>query len=249
MRTSRLPDRTGPEHVLGKFTARLVVPEIAPKVAAIREMPGVSPWATPRGFIVATEGLPEIQVACVLISEVLPSEYVPIASNCRVPPTGTLLLAGATDREARVRGGGGAGAAATLIGLQYVRGRGVALIPKPCAAENVMVGVTITSGGESKFVRAAVATGPLMIQRALLSDRSWVKLSKSLVCAEAASGKKMKGAISIIAANSTDNSPFPFPSPQFFADIFPSSFPFFHHDLDIDRPNCILDPFMRYIKL
>jgi hypothetical protein len=59
------------------FTLKVVVPEILLDVAVTVAVPGATAEARPLLLTVATEGSDEIQVTCVLISWVVPSEYVP----------------------------------------------------------------------------------------------------------------------------------------------------------------------------
>jgi len=66
------------------------------------EVPSATAVARPLLLIVATDVLDELQVACVVMSWLVPSEYVPEAANCWVPPTGRLGLAGVTDIETSV---------------------------------------------------------------------------------------------------------------------------------------------------
>ena len=58
--------------------------------------------ARPLLLIVAIVVLDELQVTCVVISRVVPSEYVPVAVNCWVAPAAMLGLAGVTAIEDRV---------------------------------------------------------------------------------------------------------------------------------------------------
>jgi len=84
-----------------KVTVRVVLPEILPNVAEMVEVPCATPVARPPLLIVAMDVLEEFQVTCAVRSFVVPSEYVPVAANCRVPPTAMLALAGVTDMAAR----------------------------------------------------------------------------------------------------------------------------------------------------
>ena len=85
-------------------TVRMVFPEILPEVPAMVAVPGETAVARPLPSTVATAVLDELQVTCVVIPLVVPSEYVPEAVNCWVFPTGTLGLAGVIDMEDRVAG-------------------------------------------------------------------------------------------------------------------------------------------------
>jgi hypothetical protein len=85
-----------------EVTVRVVLPEIEPEVAVMLEVPTATAVARPLLLTVATRVLDEFQVTCVVISWLVPSEYVPEAANCWVFPPGTLGLAGDTDMEDRV---------------------------------------------------------------------------------------------------------------------------------------------------
>ena len=59
-----------------------------PSLAAVTvAVPGATPVASPPLLTVATDGLDELQLTCVVISCLPPSEYVPVAVNCWVEPT------------------------------------------------------------------------------------------------------------------------------------------------------------------
>ena len=66
---------------VAEVTVRVVLPEILPKVAAIVAVPAATPVAKPLLFTVATEALEEVQVTCVVIAKLVPSECVPKAAN------------------------------------------------------------------------------------------------------------------------------------------------------------------------
>ena len=59
----------------------MALPEILPKVAMMVAVPTETPVASPLLFTVATEALEEVQVTCVVIAKLVPSEYVPKAAN------------------------------------------------------------------------------------------------------------------------------------------------------------------------
>jgi len=62
-----------------------VLPEILPEVAVIIVVPfEVAVRARPLLLTVATEAFDEVQATCVVISWLVPSEYVPVAANCWV---------------------------------------------------------------------------------------------------------------------------------------------------------------------
>ncbi len=85
-------------------TVRVTCPETLPEVAMMATGP---PAATPvaRPVLrptVATDGLDELHVTCVVISWLVPSEYVPMATNCCPTPAGRGFgLAGVTVMEDR----------------------------------------------------------------------------------------------------------------------------------------------------
>jgi len=85
-------------------TVRVVFPEILPEVAVMVAVPAATAVARPLLLTVAADVLDDLQVTCVVISLVEPSEYVPEAVNCLVLPTGRLGLAGVMDMEDRVAG-------------------------------------------------------------------------------------------------------------------------------------------------
>ena len=66
------------------------------------EEPAATPVARPLLFTVATPAFDEDQVDCAVISRLVASEYVPVAVNCWVFPTGTLAVAGVTAIEDKV---------------------------------------------------------------------------------------------------------------------------------------------------
>ncbi len=78
-------------------TAREVLPVRLPKAAVMVAAPAETAVASPLPeLIVATDGLDEVQVTCVVMSCVVLSEYVPLAINCWVAPTETVGFAGVT---------------------------------------------------------------------------------------------------------------------------------------------------------
>ena len=64
------------------MTVRVVFTEINPEVAVMVVVPAVRAVARPLLLTVATEVSDELQVTCVVISWVVPSEKVPVAVNC-----------------------------------------------------------------------------------------------------------------------------------------------------------------------
>ena len=77
-------------------------------------VPAAIPVARPLALIVATGVLEDVQVIWLVTFWVLPSENVPVAVNCSVPPVGRLGLAGVTAIEVS------AGATVMLNGLVAV---------------------------------------------------------------------------------------------------------------------------------
>ena len=84
------------------FTLKVVVPEILPEVAVMVVVPDATVVARPLLSTVATDESEEAQVTCVVISLVVPSEYVPKAVNWSVISAGTLDSVGITDMETRI---------------------------------------------------------------------------------------------------------------------------------------------------
>ena len=68
----------------------------------ITTVPPIPAVARPTLFILTTEEFDEAHETCVVISWLVPSEYAPVAVNCRVSPEDTLELAGVTDMVERV---------------------------------------------------------------------------------------------------------------------------------------------------
>jgi hypothetical protein len=90
------------EERVAEVTVRVVFPEIFPEVAVMVEVPAALAVARPLLLTVATDVLDELQVACEVISRVVPSEYVPETANWTVFPAGMLGLAGVPDTETSV---------------------------------------------------------------------------------------------------------------------------------------------------
>jgi hypothetical protein len=74
------------ESRVAALTVRVADPLTEPDVAVIVDVPAptlvASPWLPAALLIVATFGVPEVQVTEVVMFWVLPSEYVPVAVNC-----------------------------------------------------------------------------------------------------------------------------------------------------------------------
>ena len=90
------------EDWLAEVTVRVVLPEKPPEVAVMVAVPVATAVARPLLLTVATNGLAELQVTCVVISWVVPSEKVPVAVNCWVAPPSTRGSAGVIAMEDRV---------------------------------------------------------------------------------------------------------------------------------------------------
>jgi hypothetical protein len=88
--------------VAGVPTVRIAVPDFPLKAAVMVEEPAATPVARPLLLIVAADVGSEVQVTCVVIFCVVPSEYVPVAVNGWVPPTAMLAVVGVTAMEDRV---------------------------------------------------------------------------------------------------------------------------------------------------
>jgi hypothetical protein len=86
-------------------TVNVVFPLTLPKVAFIIVLPTDTPLANPPALIVATPGTDELHTTWLVTFCVLPSEYVPVAVNGCVPPTGMPGLTGVTAIELNVGGG------------------------------------------------------------------------------------------------------------------------------------------------
>jgi hypothetical protein len=93
---------TAMEERVAAVTVRIVLPEILPWVAVMVTAPAVTAVAKPLVSIWAHDVSDELQVTCAVISSVVPSEYVPMAMNCRLTPTGMLGAVGVTAMEDRV---------------------------------------------------------------------------------------------------------------------------------------------------
>lgn len=65
-----------------EVTVRVALPELFPEVAIMVEVPAATPVARPVLLTDATDVLDELQMTCMVISWLVPSEYVPVAANC-----------------------------------------------------------------------------------------------------------------------------------------------------------------------
>jgi hypothetical protein len=73
---------TDMEDSVAEVTVRIVLPELFPEVAIMVEVPAAIPVAKPLLLTDANEVLVELQMTCVVISWLVPSENVPVAVNC-----------------------------------------------------------------------------------------------------------------------------------------------------------------------
>ena len=73
---------TAMEDRVAEVTVRVVLPATVPEVAVMVVVPAEAAVARPVLLTVATDGLDEVQVTCVVISKLVVSEYVPVALNC-----------------------------------------------------------------------------------------------------------------------------------------------------------------------
>ena len=83
-------------------TNSAVLPEIDPEAAEIEDVPWLVAVTKPEVLTVATDGLPDDQVAEFVRSWVLPSLNTPVAVNCREVPMEKVGLAGLTCMEVSV---------------------------------------------------------------------------------------------------------------------------------------------------
>ena len=90
---------TDTEDNVAAVTVRVAVPVLPLKAAVMVEEPAATPVARPLLLTVAVDVLDEVQVTFVVIFWVEESEYVPVAVNCWVLPTGPLAVAGVTAIE------------------------------------------------------------------------------------------------------------------------------------------------------
>ena len=97
-----MPGVTDMEDSVAAVTDMAVLADILPEVAETVAAPAATPVARPLLLTVAIDVFNEVQVTCVVISWVVPSEYVPVAISCWATPTGRFGLAGVTAREDRV---------------------------------------------------------------------------------------------------------------------------------------------------
>jgi hypothetical protein len=80
-------------------TESVADPEVEPELAAIVVVPTLTLTATPPPPIVATAGAEDVHDTDVVITLVLPSEYVPVAMNGREVPSAIEAVCGETAIE------------------------------------------------------------------------------------------------------------------------------------------------------
>ena len=84
------------------MTVSVVEPKRLPKVAVMTDVPPPTPDASPPATIVATPGVPELQVT-LLVTSWVPRMLVFVAVNCCEAPSGIDGLAGVTEIDSRGR--------------------------------------------------------------------------------------------------------------------------------------------------
>jgi len=83
----------------------VVLPMMADKVAAIVAVPVPTAVTSPVLLTVATVALDDVQVTSKVMTEVVPSEYMPVAVKCLVAPTTRFESAGVTEMVVSVPNG------------------------------------------------------------------------------------------------------------------------------------------------
>lgn len=84
-----------------EVTVSVVLPEVPSELAVMVVVPTPTAVASPLLLTVATDGLDELQVACVVKSSVVPSFDVPVATNCCLPCRDMTGLTGVTVMECK----------------------------------------------------------------------------------------------------------------------------------------------------
>src|SRR5215813_14067929 len=90
------------EVMLGAVTPTEVDPVTEPSVAVIVAEPAATPLTRPLALTVALATVEEDHVTSSVMSQVLASLFVPVATSCCVVFTGTVGLAGVTTMETGV---------------------------------------------------------------------------------------------------------------------------------------------------
>jgi hypothetical protein len=93
---------TAMEDRVAAVTVRVAVPDLPLKAAVMVAEPAATAVARPLLLIVAADVGSEDQVTCVVMSRLVPSEYVPEAANCWVVPATLVAVAGVTAIEFKV---------------------------------------------------------------------------------------------------------------------------------------------------
>ena len=83
-------------------TVSTVEPLTLPNVALMVDVPIATPWASPLALMVAVAGVADAQVTEPVMTAVVASEYVPVATNCWFVPAAIDGLAGVTEMLVRV---------------------------------------------------------------------------------------------------------------------------------------------------
>jgi len=78
-------------------TIRVALPDWFPNWAVMLAVPAALGDARPPLLTFATDGFDEVQITCMVISWLVPSEYTPVALNCWATPVCMVALAGVTD--------------------------------------------------------------------------------------------------------------------------------------------------------
>jgi len=85
------------EDRVAEVTVKVAFPWTLPETAAMVAVPGATAVAKPLPLMVATDVFEEPQATCVVISWLVPSEFVPVAVNCWVTPAGMFAVEGVTE--------------------------------------------------------------------------------------------------------------------------------------------------------
>ena len=95
---------TDMEDRIAAIIVRVVFPKILPEAAVMVHVPTETAQARPMLLTVATDVFDDLQVTCVVISWLVPSEYMPVAVNCWGTIMGMIAEDGVTAMEDRVAG-------------------------------------------------------------------------------------------------------------------------------------------------
>ncbi len=92
---------------MAEVTFRVVLPDTAPEVAVMTVEPTAKALASPDvASIVATVGVPDVQLTPLAKSAMWASLYVPVALNCSVKPFGVTGFDCVTVIDTRLMAGG-----------------------------------------------------------------------------------------------------------------------------------------------